>query len=648
MHRILKVVALAAVLSAAPRLGAQPAKPFLHPLFTDNMVLQRGVADPVWGWAKPGQTVTVAVNGQTAQAVADANGKWLAKIGPFKAGGPYNLIVTGGQTVTLGNVMIGDVWICSGQSNMEMGIGAINAPDDIAKANNPNIRLFSVPKAVAMAPRDLTTGNWDVCTPETVSKGGWGGFSAVGYFFGKNLQETQKVPIGLIHTSWGGTIAEAWTSAEALKANLPEFVPAVEQVEAAAKNQTTASFAQQMADWWKKNDPGTAANWQATDFNSAAWKSMNLPASWENAGLPDFDGVGWFRKEVTVPDAWAGKDLMLHLGPVDDNDSTFFNGTPVGSTEGWQAPRDYKIPGNLVKAGKNVIAVRVLDTGGGGGIYGDAAAMKLEAAGQAPIPLAGAWSYKDSVALAKTAPAPAQINGNPNVTTVLYNGMIAPLVPFGIKGAIWYQGESNAGRGKQYQTLLPTMIKDWRNRFGVGDFPFFIVQLANFMAPHDQPGESAWAELREAQSLTAQTLPKTGLAVAIDIGDAADIHPKNKQEVGRRLALAAQGIAYGDKIEYSGPIYDSMKIEGGKIRLKFTHAAGIAAKGGAKLLGFAIAGADKKFVWADAVIDGQDVVISAATVEKPSAARYNWADNPNGNLVNAAGLPAVPFRTDKP
>ena len=372
---------------------------------------------------------------------------------------------------------------------------------------------------------------------------------------------------------------------------------------------------------------------------------MNLPTGIEAAGLPDFDGVVWFRREIELPEGAAGKDAMLHLGPIDDNDTTFVNGVPIGATEGWQTPRDYKVPGSLLKAGKNTIAVRVLDTGGGGGIYGEASALKLDIAGQDSLALAGGWLYKDSVPLAKTTPPPARLDGNPNVTTVLYNGMIAPLVPFGIKGAIWYQGESNAGRGKQYQTLLPTMIQDWRTRFGVGEFPFFIVQLANFMQARPQPGESAWAELREAQALTAQTLPKTGLAVAIDIGDAADIHPINKQEVGRRLALSAQSIAYGEKIEYSGPIYRALKVEGGKVRLTFTHAAGLAAKDGQKLQGFAIAGADKKWVWADAVIEGQSVVLSSPQVPNPTMARYNWADNPNGNLINAANLPAVPFRT---
>lgn len=650
MHNTVNIAAVTAVavlLVGATRVKAQSENPFLHPLFTDNMVLQRGISDPVWGWAKPGQKITVSLNGKSATATAGVDGKWMAKLGPFSAGGPFTLSITGPQSVTLKNILIGDVWICSGQSNMEMGIGAIHAPGDIAKATNPNIRLFSVPKAVATAPRALTTGNWDVCTPETVAKGGWGGFSAVGYFFGKNLQETQKVPIGLIHTSWGGTIAEAWTSAEALKAALPEFAPSVEQVQAAAKNTSTTSVTQQMAAWWKKNDPGTVANWQAVGFDAAAWKTMNLPTTIETAGLDGFDGVVWFRKEVTLPEGWTGKDATLHLGPIDDNDTTFVNGVQVGATEGWQMPRDYKILGNLLKAGKNIVVVRVLDTGGGGGIYGDPSAMKLEAAGTAPIALAGSWLYQDSVALAKTTPPPTQLDGNPNVTTVLYNGMIAPLLPFGIKGAIWYQGESNAGRGKQYQTLLPTLIEDWRSRFGVGAFPFFIVQLANFQARRAEPGESAWAELREAQAQTAQTLPKVGLAVAIDIGDASDIHPTNKQEVGRRLALSAQALAYGEKIEYSGPVYASRKTDGAKLRVMFTHADGLAVQGGGRLQGFAIAGADNKWVWADAIIDGQSVVLSSPQVPHPVAVRYNWADNPDGNLMNAANLPAVPFRHDK-
>jgi sialate O-acetylesterase len=326
------------------------------------------------------------------------------------------------------------------------------------------------------------------------------------------------------------------------------------------------------------------------------WKTMNLPGKWELSALPDFDGIVWFRKEVTIPEEWAGKDITLQLGTIDDRDTTFFNGIPIGSNHGSSTARSYTLPGNTVKAGRNIITVRVLDTGRGGGFTGATGDMKLSVADATPISLSGAWSYRVSAPLSRTGRVPLPIVGNHNLSTVLYNGMIAPLTPFAIKGAIWYQGENNADRGKQYQKLLPAVIKSWRSSFGVGEFPFLIVQLANYMAPREQPVESQWAELREAQTFTAQTLPKTGLAVTIDIGEANDIHPRNKQEVGRRLALAARAMAYGQKVEYSGPVYKSMKIRDGKIYLRFTHAAGLSSKGGEKLRGFAIAGADKKWV----------------------------------------------------
>ena len=375
---------------------------------------------------------------------------------------------------------------------------------------------------------------------------------------------------------------------------------------------------------------------------------MKLPTQWEQAGLPEFDGVVWFRKEFDLPESAANKDGTLRLGPIDDIDTTWVNGVRVGSTSTWTDPRIYKVPGRVLKAGRNVVAVRVLDTGGGGGIYGQADQLKFEPGdGGQPIALAGPWQYKASVPLAQTKPVPQRLDNNPNVTTVLYNGMIAPLVPFGVKGAIWYQGESNAGRPMQYRTLLPTMIRDWRARFGVGDFPFLIVQLANFMAVQQQPVEPGWAELREAQLLTALKEPRCGLAVAIDIGEANDIHPRNKQDVGGRLALAARGIAYGQSIEYSGPVFKSMEVTGGKARLRFEHVGGgLVAKGGEPLKGFAIAGADERFVRGEATIEGDAVVVWSSEVAQPVAVRYAWANNPICNLYNQAGLPASPFRTD--
>lgn len=630
------------------------ARPFVSPMFSDNMVLQRGQAVPVWGWAKAGKKVQVSVAGKSGSAIADADGKWVAKVGPLPVGGPYDLKISGAQSATYHNVLVGDVWVCSGQSNMEMGIGNVNnAEEEIKSANYPQIRLFTVQKAVAYSPRQTVIGKWDVCTPSTVSSSGWGGFSAVGYFFGRKLYQELKIPIGLIHTSWGGTIAEAWTSAEALSA-MSDFQGALVQVEEQRKNAGNASYRYEnaLAEWWEKNDPGTAARYHETSLseaNGADWQNMTLPAAWEDSGLPNFDGVVWFRKEFDLPEDAAGKNLALHLGPIDDVDTTWVNGVKVGETNGYNIPRNYTIPANILRPGKNVIAVRVLDTGGAGGFYGKADELRVEIPGKANLILAGPWTYKSTAPLGRTKPVPQRMDNNPNVVTVLYNGMIAPVVPYGIKGAIWYQGESNAGRAYQYRKLLPTMIADWRSRFGVGNFPFYIVQLANFMAVDNEPKNDPWPELREAQLMTAQNVPNSGLAVAIDIGDAVDIHPKDKQNVGLRLALNALAKTYGHKIEYSGPNYVGMKVQGSQAHLTFDHlGGGLMAKDSSDttVKGFAIAGEDRKFVWAEARIEGDKVIVWSPQVPHPVAVRYAWSNNPVSNLFNKAGLPASPFRTD--
>jgi sialate O-acetylesterase len=580
----------------------------------------------------------------------------MAKLPPLKVGGPYTLTISGPSSVTLKNVMVGDVWVCSGQSNMEMGIAGVNdAEKEIASADNPNIRLFTVAKTISLEPKNTVTvrdsdlmGEWSVCSPKTVATGGWGGFSAVAYFFGRHLQKELGVPIGLIHTSWGGTVAEAWTSLEALNTH-PDFRSAAAQIQEmrTALASGKDDFDKRMADWWARSDPGSAAgrNWADPGAATTGWRTMELPKAWEDGGLANFDGIVWFRREVEVSADDAGKAAVLHLGPIDDRDTTWVNGVKVGETGIYNASRDYRIPAGTLKAGKNVIAVRVLDTGGAGGINGTPEQLSLEI-GNTKTSLAGPWSFQPSSPLSRLAAVPERVDNNPNFPTVLYNGMISPLLQFGIKGAIWYQGESNAGRAYQYRTLLPTMIRDWRSRWGVGEFPFFIVQLANFMQTDPEPKDDAWPELREAQYLTTQAVPNAGLAVTIDIGDAADIHPKDKQDVGKRLALAALGIAYKKPIEYSGPVYKSMKVEGDKVQLQFSHlGGGLEARGG-ELKGFAIAGADRKFVWADARIDGDSVVVSSPQVKQPVAVRYAWANNPVCNLYNKTDLPAVPFRTD--
>jgi len=632
----------------------------LPAIFGDDMVVQRDMPLPVWGWADPGERVTVRLSDASAITTADADGNWHVVLPPRRAGGPFHLIAEGANAITCSNVMVGDVWLCSGQSNMAWPVSAAdNAEEEIADAEHRKIRLFTVNRRVSTEPLSDVTGQWKVCKPQTV-----GDFSAVGYFFGRDLHKELGVPIGLINSSWGGTVAEAWTSRQALAAH-EELRPILERSDLVLVDypRAMAQYERKVAEWEARvyfADPGNKGfgmGWAAPEAETADWQPMDLPGYWEDAGLM-IDGVVWFRKEVQIPPDWAGKDLTLSLGAIDDCDTTYFNGVQVGATgldtsEYWQVPRRYTVPKELVKAGRAVIAVRVYDRWLNGGFAGVASDMTLAPlGGGTPLSLAGRWLYKVEVSRpqpeqAIPRPQPPLGPGSPNSPAGLYNAMIRPLVPFAIKGVIWYQGESNAARAYQYRTLFPTMIRDWRRAWGQGDFPFLFVQLANFMAAQQQPVEdSAWAELREAQ-LMALSLPKTGMAVTIDIGEADNIHPKDKQTVGARLALAARAVAYGEDIVHCGPIYQSMKVEDGKAILSFTHVgSGLIARDGEPLKGFAICGADKKFVWADAQISGNQVIVSSPDVAQPVAVRYGWANNPVCNLYNAEGLPASPFRTD--
>ena len=575
-------VLLILLLAGAGSLRAADEKPFLHPLFADHMVLQRDMAVPVWGWTEAGEEVTVSMRGKTAKTVADAQGRWLAKLGRFPAGGPYTLTVSGPQSVTVNDVLVGDVWICSGQSNMTVTVaGSRNGKKEVAKADFPNIRLLTVPNRVAFEPQPLLNSAWLVCSPTNICIGQWGGFSGVAYFFGRHLHQELKIPIGLIHTSWPGSPAEAWTSVEALK-TLNDFKRTGGQLEQTVNQMKQGiGFDESMVTWWQENDPdsdkGKGKGVVDPAIDTSTWKTMDLPKY-----LPrGFGAVIWFQRTFDLPAAWEGKDLTLSLGVISNRDTTFINGTKAGATNLWSTPRIYTIPNKLVNPGRNTIAVRIL-TGPDGGICGKPEQMKVEPVGLAgaqAISLAGTWRVLDNMPLANlTSPPPPQpLDGNPGELTVLYNGMIAPLIPFAIKGAIWYQGETNGSRGYQYRALLPTLIKDWRSRFGVGDFGFYIVQLANGGHVADQPRECSYAELREAQSMTARDLPNCGIAVAIDIGAAPDDdagHPRNKQDVGRRLALSALAITYGQKIEYSGPIYKSMAVKDRTIRLSFDHLGG--------------------------------------------------------------------------
>ncbi len=617
----------------------------LPKLVGDHMVLQKDKPLPIWGWAEPGEEVTILFQNQRISTQADNNGEWTITLAPVAAGGPYDMVITGKNSIRLKDILMGDVWVCSGQSNMEWRLGWLkeNYAKEIASAKNFNIRQIEVEKQTSPIPlNDIRTSGWIISSPESVMD-----FTAVGYFFAKNLNEQYNVPIGLIYTTWGGTVAEAWVSSEALN-SFPDFKDAIESLSKATSEEKRKAYEKELQEWnvnIKESMKKARTEEKALTgmkLNDKDWKTMVLPALWESEGLNDLDGIVWFRKEIIIPKDLAGKNMTISLGPVDDVDSTLFNGQFIGKTEQYNEFRKYDIPGKLVKAGKNVITIKVLDTGGGGGIYGKPEDMVLKASNK-EIPLHGEWKYKIAVDF-KGKP---QDPNNPNEPTVLYNAMIAPLIPYAIKGTIWYQGESNTNRAQQYQSLFPALIKDWRSNWEQGDFPFLFVQLANFMQPKEEPTQSNWAELREAQ-LKTLSVPQTGMAVIIDIGEENDIHPKNKHDVGKRLALAARKIAYNEEVVHSGPIYESMEKEGNVIKIKFKDVGGGLTAKGNELKEFAIAGPDKKFYRATAIIENDEVVVSSDRVSDPVAVRYAWADNPEkANLYNKEGLPASPFRTDE-
>ena len=614
-------------------------------IFSSNMVLQQGLENPVWGWADKGEKLTITFAGETQKTKADKNGKWKVLLPKMEYGGPYTLTVKGDNEITLDNILIGEVWVCSGQSNMEFVVAqAKNSDQEIADANYPNLRMFTVPKKVSQTPvDDLDGGQWEVCTSENAPH-----FSAVGYFFARQLLKDLNVPIGMIHTSWGGTVAETWISPENI-AKDPDLADALSKLKKLDldqyKQQKLAEIAKMFDGKLPQKDEGLVggkAVYAASDFNDGNWSSIQTPALWESVGYPGIDGIAWYRTSFTLTEEQAQNKAELHLSTIDDADKTWVNGQLVGETIGYNEDRVYTLNADQLKAGKNVIAVRVVDTGGGGGIYGNASALFIKI-GNEHIRLAGDWKFKISEVTVNASVGP---NDYP---TLLYNGMINPIIPYGIKGAIWYQGESNADRAYQYRRVFQTLIKDWRQQWGLGDFPFFWVQLANFMQAQDQPQESAWAELREAQT-RAMELPNTAQALSIDIGNANDIHPKNKQDVGKRLALDALKITYEKDVVNSGPTFDTMELDGNRAIISFKNTgSGLMLKDKyGYLKAFAIAGIDKKFHWAKGeIMNDHTVVIYSDEVKNPVAVRFGWADNPDDlNLYNQEGLPAVPFRTD--
>lgn len=612
---------------------------------SDNMIVQQNSNMTIKGKSNPGSEIIFSSTwlDNPLKTGANAQGEFSFEIPTPPAGGPYSMSFKDSEgTVNIENVLSGEVWLCSGQSNMEMPVhGWGNVMDydhEIATANYPDIRLLQVKKKTALQPMDdvvVNNGGWQICSPGSMAD-----FSAIAYFFAKELSEKLRIPIGVIDTTWGGTPAEAWTSQEAL-ANVAGFENELNDLKEAGYDLNTLNdlYQRRTNDWFENVSRATKNFDKAQLQTDSSWKKLNIPGYWEHAGLPDFDGIVWLQKEIELPDSFQGKNLSLKFAAIDDDDETYFNGTLVGKVSGASVPRNYSVPADIVKKGKNVITIKVLDYGGLGGINSGNA--ELIGDGQS-LSLAGEWQYLPDKDFSTIAPKPVSPESS-NYPSVLYNAMLSPLKDMPVKGVLWYQGCANVGRDEQYEPLFQTLIKDWRNLWGE-NLPFYFVQLAGFLQPKAVQPESQWAALREAQA-KALSLPNTAMATAIDLGNPVDIHPKNKQEVAHRLALIALGRDYGYDEVYSSPIVQSCKYDKDGVVIQFNEEILPSTNA---VTGFIIAGDDGVFTTATPVkIDEKSIKVSSKKVKNPKSIRYNWADFPGGNLYGKTGLPVTPFAHDK-
>ena len=619
----------------------------LPQLVRDSMVLQRDSKIKIWGWGANSEKVNIRFNNKNFKAITGPDGKWSVLLPSMKAGGPYTMNIKASNTIVLKDILIGDVWFCSGQSNMvhQMNIHDVTYARDIAEANYPQIRHFWIPTLTNLqGPQaDLPMGYWKPAVGEDVRP-----FSAVAYFFARKLYEKYHIPIGLINASVGGTPIEAWTSEDGLK----EFSAMQATIQ---KNKDTAFInsinrkPDANATRPQQKDLGLSGEKKWFDITysppAGGWKTINIPGYWEDQGIKDLNGVVWYRKEIDIPASMTGKPAKAFLGRIVDADAFYINGKQVGNTSYQYPQRRYNVPADVLKAGKNIFVIRVINTAGKGGFMPDKPYCLF--AGNDTIDLKGTWLYK----VGDVFPP---VNGGAVVfsathqPTALYNAMVAPVINYNIKGFLWYQGEANTGRAAEYAKLQPALINDWRNKWQNPNAPFLYVQLPGYMDYNYLPSESNWARLRESQ-LHSLSVPHTAMAVAIDLGEWNDVHPDNKKDVGERLALAALKIAYGESIVHSGPIFQSSTVEANTIIINFTNTgSGLIIKDGEEPAEFAIAGSDKKFVWAKARIEGDKIIVWNDAIKDPLYVRYAWADNPvNPNLFNKEGLPASPFRTDQ-
>ena len=613
-------------------------------VFSSHMVLQRDMEIPVWGNAVPGSEVTVQFDDKVITGLTSESGKWMVHLPQCKAGGPYRLVVfqteKPGERIEYDDILIGDVWLASGQSNMELQVQqAKDARQEIKLANYPAIRFFNVPHQKSVKPEtDISGGNWQACDTSSVKT-----VSAVAYYFARKIQHDITVPIGILQTTWGGSPVEAWTSREMLLSS------AVSR-NAVLKNDavTPADFVKDSLDlirFWDivyhpKNNTDKIIT--QPSFDVSGWAVLDMPKTFPGWGIPPYEGIVWLRKTIDIQDNINLKNLTLNLGHPEMNYSLYINGNEICKTI-WNASptHSYAIPAEFIHKGKNTISVRMAVLWGGGGFNPPAGDMYLSD-GNTHLSIAGNWKYKKDL-----EPAVPTIHNYHYYPGFLYNAMINPLIPYGLKGFIWYQGEANDSLAYKYRTLFPMMITDWRIRWKQGYTPFLFVQLPNYKKRQQEPMESEWAELREAQAM-ALSQPNTGMVCTIDLGEAESIHPVNKQDVGLRLALQAEKIAYGKTIPASGPILSSYRIEGNSIRIRFSKTGtGLKTTNNLTPQEFTIAGADKKFYNAKAQIQNNEIIVTSDKVINPLAVRYAWSNNPDCNTVNAKGFPMIPFRTDK-
>jgi sialate O-acetylesterase len=621
-------------------------------LVRDSMILQRDTKINIWGWAAKNEKINIKFNSKNYKTTTGNDGKWLIQLQPMKAGGPYTMDIAGSNKIVLKEILIGDVWICSGQSNMvhQMNIHDVTYAKDIAEANNSQIRHFWIPTLTNLQgpQNDLPTGFWKSAIGDDVRP-----FSAVAYFFAKKIYEKYHVPIGLINASVGGTPIEAWTSEEGLKEFLSMQTTIQRNKDTAYVNSLSRNvFGRDQNRSQQQVDKGMteSVKWYDRRYVPKGWRPINIPGYWEDQGIKDLNGIVWYRKEIDIPVSMTGKPAKVWLGRIVDADELYINGKKVGNTTYMYPQRRYNVPADVLKTGKNIFVVRVTNNVNKGGFVPDKPYCIF--AGSDTIDLKGTWRYKvGQVNIPPSQPSPGVVFTVPinaqNQPTALYNAMIAPLINYSVKGFLWYQGEANTSRAEEYAKLQPAQIIDWRNKWKQPNAPFFFAQLPGFMDYNYLPSESQWAMLRESQ-LRSLSVSNTAMAVTIDLGEWNDIHPDNKKTVGERFALAAEKLAYGENVIYSGPIYESSKIEGNKVTISFRNVgSGLITNDGEELNEFAIAGADKKFVWAKAKIDGDKIIVWSESISSPMYVRYAWADNPvNPNLYNKEGLPASPFRTD--